>query len=82
VKLTRRFRFLAFLYAITHAYFWADCPICGRKFGGFETADRGLMDSWYSGELVCWRCGDKAKRRNQKYMKDNPAPSVIYDPSE
>ena len=60
------------LRAFFGGYFWLPCPICGRMFGGFETADEGLMTSWYSGECVCKRCEGEAKKRNKRFMEKYP----------
>lgn len=63
------------LYALTMGYFWTSCPICGQSFGGHETTGMGyLMTSWTDGESVCPRCTGEARRRNEKFMAQNPHP--------
>jgi hypothetical protein len=50
-------------------------------FGGHETASYGFMDSWDSGQCVCWLCGERARKQNEDFMKKNPPPPrVAYYP--
>jgi hypothetical protein len=70
-------RFNQQAYARAFGYFWLPCPICGKMFGGHETADGGfLMDSWNGGQCVCSECNDEAHRRNELWMRNNPHPGV------
>ena len=59
-------------------YFWLPCPICGENFGGHETADETLYDSWSSGSSVCQDCGEIAEVRNAVFFANNPAPAVYF----
>jgi len=53
-------------YAFLRGYFWLPCPICGKKFGGHEGANSGLMNTLHSGRMVCRDCGGKADKINRK----------------
>ena len=84
-------RWIHRIYALGNGYFWRPCPICGKGFGGHESAETGLMTSLTSGVLVCRNCEAEAKHRNKEYLKihlvmyqdwaykplDNPADSVV-----
>jgi ribosome-binding protein aMBF1 (putative translation factor) len=59
-----RLRFLHWFWASIRGYFWLPCPICGNNFGGHEYS--GSLDySDFTGEGVCPRCAEEAKRRNK-----------------
>jgi hypothetical protein len=65
------------LYAHLQGYFWLPCPICGKMFGGHETAATGfagLMTGWDEGKMVCPNCVEEAEKRNKEFMARNPAP--------
>ena len=64
------------IYALAFGFFWLPCPICGEYYGGHESTDGMLMDSWDGGQGVCYKksCVVEANRRNDKFMRDNPAP--------
>lgn len=66
-------RFWHWLYALTHAYFWLPCPICGKNFGGHQ-ATGVLYSDWNSGRSVCPECAEEANRRNVLLFKDAPRP--------
>ena len=59
---------IRFLIAKIGGYFWLPCPICGRMFGGFEIAPRGLIDRMEGGvtigRAVCKKCGSRAQIMN------------------
>ena len=63
-------RFINWLYALTHAYFWLPCPICGKNFGGHESKGM-LMQGWNGGVSVCPKCAEEADRRNNIFMANN-----------
>lgn len=65
------------LYAFFGGYFWSDCSICGRMFGGHEAADTSLMHSRHDGELVCKNCDAEARRRNKQFMATLPYDDYI-----
>ena len=52
------------LYANLLGYFWSPCPLCGRYFGGHEDGSWVVMDTPFSGRLVCRDCGAKAQQMN------------------
>ena len=62
--------------ALTGGYFWLPCPLCGRNFGGHETADTTLMIGFGIGESVCKNCGEEAARLT-KLNKDVWCPPFI-----
>ena len=70
----RRPRFLNALVASLGAYFWLPCPLCGKKFAGYEWLPGNDISTWSGGEGVCYRCREKAKKLNQEYFKNNPPP--------
>lgn len=53
------------LYAFLLSYFWGDCPVCHKKFGGHEVGG-GLMTSESGGLSVCSHCGEKANQLNRE----------------
>ena len=61
------FRWMNWLYAQLFSYYWAPCPICGRMYGGHESAQVGLM-SGAIGRCICNdpKCVSEALRRNQE----------------
>ena len=70
-----RFRLLNKIYAHIFGYFWAQCSLCGKYFGGHEwKQDNQLMITKDMGECVCNDCGDKARKINKKELviPDNP----------
>ena len=58
-------------------YFWLPCPICGRMFGGYETASVGIIRT---GKLVCKECEENAKEINKKDFKEGKI-CVYYEHS-
>lgn len=64
-------RFIACILAFFGGYFWMPCPLCGRKFAGFEDGGM-LMTDWSGGRSVCPRCTDEANGRNREYIKNHP----------
>ena len=59
------------IYARTHGYFWAPCPICGEYFGGHEKGgDVGIIYEqgigWAVEMAVCPKleCKQEAERQN------------------
>lgn len=55
------------LWAMLWGYFWLPCPLCGRMFGGHETARNG----WTSrGTMVCKKCEQAVIEQNRKDFKD------------
>lgn len=69
-------RFMHKIYAKLTGHFWLPCPICGRYFGGHETAKITLMGTSSSGRLVCRNCCAKAQQLNEKLFHNNP--NVVY----
>jgi hypothetical protein len=69
--LPRNPRWLNWLYAITHAYYWLPCCICGRKYGGHEPSGT-VMHDWNGGQSCCELCAEEADKRNAEYMAANP----------
>ena len=65
-----RWRWLNWAYAMTHAYFWLPCPLCGRYFGGHEGADASYHPhSAFEGRMVCWRCDKDAREKSVPVLK-------------
>jgi hypothetical protein len=60
-------RWLNKMYANAMGFFWQPCPICGRMFGGHETAETILMNKdLNTGWCVCEKCEKEAARRNEE----------------
>ena len=57
-------RFIQAFYAFINGYFWLPCPLCGKYFGGHETAKDDLYIGWGKGRCVCKECGEEAERRS------------------
>ena len=74
MKKKKRPRFIQWIYAFIHGYFWLPCPICGESFGGHEwahdiyTGGGAIHPNMPSGGTgVCPDCVEKAKKT--KYRK-------------
>lgn len=70
-----RLRWLAYLRALFGRYFWLPCPVCEKNFGGFETADQGLLTDYGGGMSVCKNCDSDAKNKNKENNYFIPTPS-------
>ena len=64
-------RWLAAVQAVRCGYFWIPCPICKKRFAGFEwRGDAALWDGppddFRTGIGVCPDCAEKAKQINHE----------------
>ena len=72
MKKKKRPRFIQWIYAFIHGYFWLPCPICGENFGGHEWAHDLHTGEWLGlypkmptgGMAVCPDCVEKAIKQN------------------
>ena len=69
-------RWVNYLVAHLNAFFWLPCPMCGKRFAGYESARSGLMTSWGGGQMVCWRCEAEADWQTKLFIAKNPPPPV------
>jgi hypothetical protein len=63
-KLPYHPRILNCVFACIFSYFWLPCPLCGKKFGGHEWTE-SINTSFASGQGVCPRCIEEAKKINE-----------------
>lgn len=56
-------RWIQWLYAITHGYFWRPCPNCGQMRGGHEPSGNMYM-GWGAGLMVCADCKEEVEAKN------------------
>lgn len=61
-------RFINWLWAFHGGFFWKECPLCNKKFGGHEKSGY-LMKNWHSGKSVCRKCIDFSQQINIENMK-------------
>ena len=57
-------RILNWIWATWGGLFWLPCPICNNNFGGHEWGE-SLMETMHSGQGVCTKCGEEAKKINK-----------------
>ena len=69
-------RFINKLWADFYGYFWLPCPICERNFGGHES-DAGLLITTGRGLMVCWRCNEEARIRNESLLTRESNEAVV-----
>lgn len=71
-------RWVAFLWAKAFGYFWLPCPICNRKFAGFEWG-ASLYKGKHAGTGCCARplCRAEAKMINDG-CEPMFSPSMVY----
>ena len=65
-------RFVHHFWARLRGYFWAPCPICGRKFGGHEQSGIFLITEPNGGGWMVCRdpeCINETRRRNLKFQR-------------
>lgn len=48
-------RWIAWLYAVTHGYYWSTCKFCGKHYGGHESGHAGY-------DVCCSDCGPREQK--------------------
>lgn len=54
-------RWVHWLYAFWHGYYWLPCLKCGRKYGGHENGSGAIYTGNGSGYSLCPQCGGKQR---------------------
>jgi len=62
-------RIYNYVYASSNGYFWSQCILCGKYFGGHE-AYWSLLQDYGTGQAVCKFCKNRAKELNRETMKE------------
>ena len=79
----KKSRLYNWLYAHTHSYFWAHCPLCGKGFGGHEGSQYGMPNGNWSYTSVCpdSKCQETARVTMIVWVKAHPpildAPGIV-----
>lgn len=68
-------RWLAYLRALFCGYFWMQCPLCGKNFGGFES-EGSLYTGNGGGVCVCNNCSTRAEKLSKKIFKKEDMVSI------